>query len=313
MACRLKKIIWKLLVFILILAGISFLSFSLIYLAPGDYAEIVLEANGIKPTPEALQNVREELGLNRPFLVQYGTWFIGILHGDFGISYKTGASVADELIKAMPNTLQVAVGALVLTLLIAIPLGIVCAVKKNSFLDRLIRMITFIFAAFPNFFLSLLVMYFLGMRFSILPVIGTTGKYGYVMPILVLALGSSAGFTRQIRTIVLEELNKEYVQCMEIKGISKWRILFLHVLKNAGIPLLTMAGMRFGSMLGGTVIVENIFTWPGIGKIAVEAISQRNYPLVQGFVVWMSVVYFGVNALLEVLYRQLDPRLRRSK
>ncbi len=307
-----KKYIVKIISFLIILVGISFLSFSLMHLAPGDYAEIVLEANGMAPSPEALEAMREQLGLNRPFMLQYLTWFLGLLHGDFGVSYKNGEPVLEVLMASMPQTLCIAVGAMALTLCISVPLGILCAVKKNTFVDRIVRFVTFVFAAFPNFFLSLLTLYFLGMKFGLFPIIGTLGTTGFVMPVLVLALGSSAGMIRQVRTIVLEELNKDYVICMYVRGISRKNILWKHVLKNIGIPILTMTGIRFGSLLGGTVIVENIFTWPGVGKLAVEAISQRNYPLVQGFVVWMALVYFGVNALLELLYQMLDPRLRKK-
>ena len=308
-----KRFARKFAVFLVIILGITFVSFALIYIAPGDPARLMLEANGMQAEDSALAALREEMGLNRPMPVQYLSWLWGLLHGDMGMSYRQNRPVTEAIFAALPNTLMIALGAIVLTLVISTAAGVGCAVKKDRPFDVIVRMLTFIFASTPNFFLALLILYFFGMRMNIFPVIGTTSALGGVMPVLTLALGSSAWYIRQIRTIVLEELNKEYVTGIYARGVSWPRILFGHVLKNAMIPIVTMIGISFGSMLGGAVVVENIFTWPGIGKLAVDAISARDYPLIQGFVVWISLIYFAVNTALEYVYGILDPRIRTNQ
>lgn len=308
-----KKILYKAGLILFIVIGITFVSFALIYLSPSDPATMILEANGMQASEDAIVALRQQLGLDRPFLVQYLSWLAGLLHGDLGVSYRMNEQVSVILLKALPNTLIVAFGAMSLTLFIAIPTGMLCAVLKDSIFDRIIKYITFLFASIPNFFLALLLLYLIAIKFDILPVIGTTSDLGMVLPIVTLALGNCAWYIRQIRVIVLEELNKEYTRGLNSRGVTWFRILFYHVLKNSMIPIITMVGISFGSMLGGTVIVENIFTWPGIGKIAVDAISKRDYPLIQGFVVWVSLMYFVINGGLEYLYVILDPRIKRKK
>lgn len=303
----------KLAVFVVIILGITFISFALIYIAPGDPARLMLEANGMQAQDSALVALREEMGLNRPMPVQYLSWLWGLLHGDMGMSFRLNRPVTEAIFAALPNTLIIAIGAMALTLVVSTIVGVGCAVKKDGPFDVVVRMLTFVFASTPNFFLALLILYLFGMRMNIFPVIGTTSAMGGVMPVLTLALGSSAWYIRQIRTIVLEELNKEYVTGICARGVSWSRILFCHVLKNAMIPIVTMVGISFGSMLGGAVVVESIFTWPGIGKLAVDAISARDYPLIQGFVVWISLIYFAVNTGLEYVYGILDPRIRMNQ
>ena len=308
-----KKFLQKAGVIVFIIIGITFISFALIYLSPSDPATMILEANGMHADEDAVIALKQQLGLDKPFPVQYLSWLNGLFHGNLGTSYRMKEPVTSILLNALPNTLTVAFGAMALTLLIAIPVGTMCAVTKDSIFDTIIKYITFLFASFPSFFLALLLLYLLGMKAGIFPVIGTTSGLGMIMPILTLAFCNCAWYIRQIRTIVLGELNKEYIRGLRSRGVTNSKILFYHVLKNSMIPIVTMVGISFGSMLGGTVIVESIFTWPGIGKIAVDAISQRDYPLIQGFVVWVSLMYFAINGGLEYLYVLLDPRIKRKK
>ena len=221
----------------LLIVGITFLSFLLIYHSPGDPATVALKKAGMRVSEEAVEQKREELGLNDPFLVQYGRWLYSFSHGDLGDSYKTGKPVADELKKTIPATLLLTVTALAATILIAFPLGVLCAKHRDGWLDNIVRFVTYLLASIPSFFLALLLMYGLSMKLKLLPVIGSVNVKGIIMPTLVLALMLAAWYIRQIRGIVLTELEKEYVTGLKSRGVSPNRILFLHVLKNCMIGM----------------------------------------------------------------------------
>ena len=298
---------------ILLIIGITFLSFLLIYHSPGDPATVALKKSGMRVSAEAVEKKKEELGLNDPFLVQYGRWLYSFSQGDMGDSYKTGKTVASELKKTIPATLLLTVTALATTILIAFPIGVLCAKYRDGWLDNIVRLITYFLASLPSFFLALLLMYGLSMKWKLFPVIGSVSVRGIVMPTLVLALTLAAWYIRQIRGMVLSELEKEYVEGLRSRGISSNRILFCHVLKNCMIPILTLLGMSFGTLLGGSAIVETIFSWPGVGKLAVTSISARDYPVIQAYVVWMALIYLIINTLVEFLCQILDPRVRREK
>ena len=265
---------------ILLLIGITFLSFLLVYHSPGDPAMVALKKSGMRVSEEALELKREELGLNDPFAVQYGRWLNEFFHGDLGESYKTGKAVAGELKKTIPATLLLTVAALALTILISFPIGVLCAKYKDRGFDNMIRFVTYFLSSLPSFFL---------------------------------ALTLSAWYIRQIRGIVLQELEQEYVDGLKSRGASENRILFFHVLKNCMLPIVTLLGMSFGTLLGGSAIVETIFSWPGVGRLAVTSISARDYPVIQAYVVWMAMIYLLINAAVEFLCQILDPRVRREK
>ena len=280
---------------ILLLIGITFLSFLLVYHSPGDPAMVALKKSGMRVSEEALELKREELGLNDPFAVQYGRWLNEFFHGDLGESYKTGKVVAGELKKTIPATLLLTVAALALTILISFPIGVLCAKYKDRGFDNMIRFVTYFLSSLPSFFLALLLMYVLSMKLQLLPVIGSVSGKGIIMPALVLALTLSAWYIRQIRGIVLQELEQEYVDGLKSRGASE------HL------------GMSFGTLLGGSAIVETIFSWPGVGRLAVTSISARDYPVIQAYVVWMAMIYLLINATVEFLCQILDPRVRREK
>ena len=298
---------------ILLLIGITFLSFLLVYHSPGDPAMVALKKSGMRVSEEALELKREELGLNDPFAVQYGRWLNEFFHGDLGESYKTGKVVAGELKKTIPATLLLTVAALALTILISFPIGVLCAKYKDRGFDNMIRFVTYFLSSLPSFFLALLLMYVLSKKLQLLPVIGSVSGKGIIMPALVLALTLSAWYIRQIRGIVLQELEQEYVDGLKSRGASENRILFFHVLKNCMLPIVTLLGMSFGTLLGGSAIVETIFSWPGVGRLAVTSISARDYPVIQAYVVWMAMIYLLINATVEFLCQILDPRVRREK
>ena len=298
---------------ILLLIGITFLSFLLVYHSPGDPAMVALKKSGMRVSEKALELKREELGLNDPFAVQYGRWLNEFFHGDLGESYKTGKAVAGELKKTIPATLLLTVAALALTILISFPIGVLCAKYKDRGFDNMIRFVTYFLSSLPSFFLALLMMYVLSMKLQLLPVIGSVSGKGIIMPALVLALTLSAWYIRQIRGIVLQELEQEYVDGLKSRGASENRILFFHVLKNCMLPIVTLLGMSFGTLLGGSAIVETIFSWPGVGRLAVTSISARDYPVIQAYVVWMAMIYLLINAAVEFLCQILVPRVRREK
>lgn len=299
---------------LLIFLGITFLSFCLTGLAPSDPAEIKLNKTGVAPTEELLEKTREEMGLNRPLSVQYADWLKGIFSGDMGTSLRNGKPVADELWKALPKTLILAFFSMAAVTFLSIPLGVGCARFQNSLFDRMVRLLTYLLASMPSFFLALLFLYLFSVKLGWLPVIASkNGARGYLMPVLVLALSLSSWYIRQVRVIVLEELAKGYVIGERARGVPEAQILFRHVLKNCMLPLLTLLGISFAGMLGGTTIVENIFSLQGLGKMAMDAISARDYPVIQAYVVWLAMIFLMINFLIDLSYGMIDPRVRAGQ
>lgn len=299
--------------FLIVLVGITFISFLLSYLSPSDPVEIMMKKNGNMVSEEVIRKKREELGLDKPFPVQYAKWVKGILEGDFGTSYKSKKPVLQEIKKCIPYTVRLTVLSMFLTILISTPIGILCAKYKDRLLDNIFRFITYLFSSLPSFFLALVLMYLFSLKLKLFPVIAKGNKSGIVMPALVLSLTLASWYIRQVRAIVLKELEKGYIDGLLTRGVSETRILFVHVLRNCLMPLVTLLGISFGTMLGGSTIVESIFTWPGVGKLAVDAITSRDYPVIQGYVVWMAVIFLVINAIVECSYSLMDPRIRRGK
>ena len=297
----------------MILVGVTFISFLLSYLSPSDPVEIMMKKKGNMVSEEVIQQKREELGLDKPVLVQYVKWLRGIIEGDFGTSYKSNKPVLQEIEKCLPYTVKLTLLSMFLTILISTPIGILCAKYKDRLLDNIFRFITYLFSSLPSFFLALVLMYFFSLKLKLFPVIAKGNKNGIIMPALVLSLTLASWYIRQVRAIILKELEKGYIDGLLTRGISETRILFGHVLRNCLMPLVTLLGISFGTMLGGSTIVESIFTWPGVGKMAVDAITSRDYPVIQGYVVWMAVIFLVMNAIVECSYSLMDPRIRRGK
>lgn len=300
----------RLLHLVFILIALSFLTFLLMYLAPGDAATKKLNAQGVAVSQEVLDATRKAMGLDRPFLVQYGDWALGVVRGDLGSSYKDGQSVAGRMGKAMGYTALLALGSLALSLVISLPLAVLTALKKDTWLDHLVRFFSFVANSLPNFLISVLLMYFLCVRARLLPVVADRSLRGLLLPALALSIPMTGRFLRQFRAEVLEQLGQSYVSGALCRGVKRRYILWRNVLHNASIPILTVTGLQIGTLFGGSVVIETIFRWPGLGKMAMDAITNRDYPVIQGFVLFTSVVYVLVNLLTDIAYHWVDPRVR---
>lgn len=306
-----KYILKRLLLLIPILFGITFLSFALMHAAGSDAVLQQIDASGVALSQEVIDARRAELGLDRPFLVQYISWLGDFLTGDLGVSYVSGEDVFRSFLSRLPATLLLTGTSVVLTVAISIPLGILAAVKQNRFIDYLIRVCGFVGNSLPNFFVALLLMYLFSVLFPVFPVIAEgTDLRSAALPSLTLAIAMSARYLRQMRAAVLNELDQPYVLAAKARGIRFSVTLWKSVLRSCLVTILTLLALSVGSLLGGTAIVENIFMWDGVGKLAVDAISMRDYPVIQAYVVWMAVIYVAVNLVTDILYHILDPRIR---
>jgi peptide/nickel transport system permease protein len=305
------RIAWRLCGALVVILGVTFLTFLLAYLSPADAAISWFADRGIYPSEEELIAKRAELGVDRPFFEQYLSWMWGLCHGDLGESLRNGAPVADTLMEALPFTLALTAVSLVMTLVVSIPLGLLCARYRDSAYDQFMRFITYLFNALPNFFIALLMLYLLCVRLGWFSVIPTYDFKGIFMPSVALALPLSAWYIRQVRALALGQINAGYVSGLRARGVSETRILVKHVLRNLAVPLLTLVGISLGSLLGGAVIVENIFGWPGVGGVSVLAIGHRDYIIIQAYALLMAIVFLIVNALVDFSYRFIDPRVRK--
>lgn len=305
-----RSIVRRVLQFIPVLLGITFLAFLLIYLSPSDPVSVRMSAGGISVSPEIMESMRRSMGLDRPLLIQYGDWLWNILHGNMGKSYITDADVLDQILKALPYTLKMAGTSLLLTLCISIPVGILTAAMQNSKFDYVVRVMAFVGNALPNFIIALCLMFIFSYRLGWIPVLATTKPIGLILPALTLALVMSSRYIRQIRAAMLDELGKGYVVGLRSRGLSETTILYKNVLKNIMVTVITLTGISLGSLLGGTVIVETVFTWPGLGSLIMEGISQRDYPVVQAVIVWMASAFMVVNLLTDISYTVFNPKIK---
>ena len=296
--------------FIPIFFGITVLSFTLIHLAPSDPVSVRLSLGGIAVDPVTAAQMRTEMGLDRPLPIQYGDWLMRFLHGDMGISYRSDRPVAAMLLQALPYTLAIAASAMLLTLLISLPLGIAIAAYRNSALDCIVRFLTFIGNAVPSFIVGILLMFLFSYQLGWIPVLAGNSPVGMVLPTAALALIMSARYIRQIRAATLDELAKDYIIGLRARGITERRILFGNVLKNIMGIVVTLTAISVGSLLGGVVIIETLFSRPGVGSLLMTAINSRDYPVIQAAVVWMVLAYFVVNLLADLSYRRFNPRVR---
>ncbi|MDW2800567.1 ABC transporter permease [Clostridium boliviensis] len=296
---------------IIVLFGISFLTFCLIYLAPGDPVKAMYAANGSVPSEEVLKAMREKMGLNDPFLMQYFNWLFHCLHGDFGTSYSLNKPVVTVLLQRLWPTLKLTLFSLILMLAVSVPFGVLSAVKCNKAADYIIRVISFVGISLPGFWLGIMLIYIVALKLKLLPVISAdTGFKKLILPAVTLAFSMAAKYTRQVRAAVLEELHKDYVIGARTRGIKERTVLWAHVFPNALLPLVTLLGLSFGSLLGGTAVVEVIFSYPGLGSLAVSAVAARDYPLIQGYVLWTALIYMVINLVVDVSYEILDPRTK---
>ncbi len=293
-----------------ILLCVSIITYSLIHFVPGDPAEIIAEIKyGEDVTPEIIEKVRGERGLDQPVIIQYTSWLSGVLRGDFGYSYRTGETVIKEITSRIKNTAELAVAAMALALIIALPTGIFSAVKKYSFLDSITMLGALLGVSIPNFWLALLLIFFFSLQLGLFPVFGSGEIRHLVLPAITLGTGMTAITTRLIRANILENLSRDYVRYARSKGLSERIILFRHVLKNALIPVVTVIGLQFGALLEGAVIVEVIFARPGLGRLLYDSIFSRDIPIIQGCVFFFALIYVTVNLLVDISYTLLDPKI----
>ena len=285
------------------------LVFLMIHIVPGDPVEQML---GEGAAPGAVAQLRHALGLDLPLHLQYGHYLRGLLHGDLGQSFKFQAPVARIIFERYPATLQLAILALVVCAAIAIPAGVLAAHRRGHATDRLVGVFTLLGLAIPNFALGPLLILFFSIGIGILPVSGRSGVGSYVLPAATLGAALAAILTRMVRGAMLEELSADYIRTARAKGLGTAAVLFRHGLRNALIPIITILGLQFGTLLAGTIVTETIFSWPGVGRLTVQAISARDYPLLQGCILVISLSYVLVNLLTDVVYSLVDPRVRMS-
>ena len=294
-----------------ILFGITFLSFLLMYMAGSDAVTEMYSNRGVEVAQEIIDERKAALGLNLSFGEQYLNWLWAMLHGDMGASFVTGENVLTAFLRKLPATLMLTGLSIALTVIISLPCGILAAVRHDRGIDLILRFGSFMGNAMPNFFVAMLLMEFLGIQLGLLPVISSgTDLESALLPTLTLSIAMSAKYMRQVRSAVLEELGKDYVLGARARGISDSVILWKNVMKAAMLTIMTLLALSIGSLLGGTAIVESIFMWDGVGKLAVDAINMRDYPVIQAYVMWMAIIYVLVNLVADLLYHELDPRIR---
>ena len=290
-----------------VLLGVATLVFSLIHLIPGDPAQAML---GEAATPQDVEELRRRLGLDRPLLEQYGTFLSGVTRGDLGTSLRTGQPVASQILERMPATAELAAAAMIVAILCSIPLGIVAAVRRGTSLDHGAMTLALAGVSIPNFWLGPLLAIIFSVELGWLPVSGRGTLAHLVLPAFSLGAALAAVLARMTRATLLEELREQYVVAARARGVSRLRSVMRHAFRNSLIPVVTLIGLQFGSVLTGAVITETIFSWPGIGRLLIQSIGFRDYPLVQGCILLIAVTYVGVNLLTDLVYGILDPRIR---
>lgn len=295
---------------LIIMIGVSFLTFSLTSFLPLDPITMQYVSMGVQADQEIIEQKKEELGLNDSFFTQYFRWVKNAAKGDLGNSIHYNMPVKDKLLKHIPNTLKLTLVAVFLTIIFALPLGIFSAIYQNRFTDYLIRFVSFLGISMPAFWLGMLLIYYFSIQLNWLPATGSNTPESIILPGITLSVWFIALYARRIRTSIIEELNKDYVIGLLAKGIGHWQILLKHVLPNSLLPTITGFGMSIGQMMGGTVVIENIFEWQGVGRIAMDAITNRDYALIQGYVLWMAFIFVMINLLVDISYQLLNPKIR---
>lgn len=290
-----------------VLLGVATLVFSLIHLIPGDPAQAML---GEAATPQDVEELRRRLGLDRPLLEQYGAFLSGVTRGDLGTSLRTGQPVASQILERMPATAELAAAAMIVAILCSIPLGIAAAVRRGTGVDHGAMTLALAGVSIPNFWLGPLLAIIFSVELGWLPVSGRGTLAHLVLPAFSLGAALAAILARMTRATLLEELREQYVVAARARGVSRTRAVMRHAFRNSLIPVVTLIGLQFGSVLTGAVITETIFAWPGIGRLLIQSIGFRDYPLVQGCILLIAVTYVGVNLLTDLVYGILDPRIR---
>jgi peptide/nickel transport system permease protein len=302
-----KYILKRLLLLIPVLLGVSFLVFSIMSFTPGDPAQLIL---GESASQTSIIALREEMGLDDPFILQYARFVGNAVTGDFGRSYTSGREVFSEIFSRFPNTLILAVIGMVIAVLIGIPVGIISATKQYSLVDSVSMIGALLGVAMPNFWLGLMLILVFSVGLGVLPSGGFTGMSSLILPSITLGTGAAAIITRMTRSSMLEVIRQDYIRTARAKGVAEKRVINHHALKNALIPIITVIGLQFGYLLGGAVLTETVYSWPGVGRLMVEAIRQKDTPTVLAAVVFIAAAFSVVNLVVDLIYAYVDPRMK---
>ncbi|MGI2329177.1 nickel ABC transporter permease [Planococcus sp. YIM B11945] len=297
----------RLLMLIPVILGVSFIVFILMQFTPGDPAQIML---GAQAGEEEVQNLREQMGLNDPLYLQYGRFLLGILTLDFGTSIQTGQPVLQSILEHFPATIQLTFFAMLIALAIGIPIGIISSTKQYSFFDNVSTLGGLVGFSMPNYWLSMMLILLFAVQLGWLPVSGYGGILFLILPAISLGTQTAAVFLRMTRSSMLEVLRSDYIRTAKAKGLADRKITYSHALRNALIPIVTVAGLQVGALLEGAILTEAVFSWPGIGRFMIDAIHAKDYPIVQGSVVFVAFIFVFVNLLVDVMYAYIDPRIK---
>jgi peptide/nickel transport system permease protein len=303
-----KYIARRLLLFIPVILGVTFIVFTLLQMTPGDPAEMIL---GQGATPDTVAQLRHQMGLDKPFIVQYFLYLDRmILHQDIGVSYVTKLPVFDSIMSCMPYTVKLALCAIIVGMVFGIPIGIVSAVKQYSMFDALSMILALIGLSMPVFWLGLLLIILFSVQLHWLPASGFDSFRSMILPSLALGAQSVAIFARMTRSSMLEVVRQDYIRTVRAKGQKELAIIFGHTLRNSLIPIITIVGLQFGTLLGGALLTESVFSIPGVGRLMVDSIKSRDYPIVQGGVLFIAICFSAVNLVVDLIYAYVDPRIK---
>ena len=302
-----RYIVKRLLLLIPVIFGVMFIVFTIMAMTPGTPAKMIL---GAQATPEEVAQLNEELGFNRPFLVRFVNYVVDALRGDFGESYNTQRPVFEEIIPRLPTTVTLAFLSVISSALVGIPIGIVSAVKQYSFIDGFTTTVALLLAGIPGFWLGMMLILLFAVQLGWLPANGIGTWKHYVLPPLTLGLTGSSVLIRVTRAMMLETIRQDYIRTARAKGAGEKRVIFGHALKNALLPVITSLGLKFGGMLGGTILIESVFALPGIGTLVVNSIRMKDIPLVMASVIFLAVLFCVILLIVDVIYALIDPRIK---
>ncbi|OON93583.1 MAG: peptide ABC transporter permease [Candidatus Epulonipiscium fishelsonii] len=302
-----RYILKRLLMLIPVIIGVSFLVFFIMALSPGNPARTIL---GESAPIEAVEALEEELGLNDPIIQRYANYMLDLVQGDMGESYKSGRPVFSEVMSRFPATIQLALGGMIFAIMLSIPIGIISATKQYSALDGASMIFALLGVAIPNFWLGLMLIIVFSLNFGWLPSGGMGGWQNFVLPVITLGTGCMANITRTTRSSMLEVIRQDYIRTAKAKGVKQKIVIGRHALNNALIPVVTVIGLQFGALLGGAVLTETVFSWPGVGSFLINSIKAKDTPSVMGCVIIFSICFSIVNLLVDILYAYIDPRIK---
>ncbi|WP_078434083.1 nickel ABC transporter permease [Metabacillus halosaccharovorans] len=306
----LRIITGKFIEVLLFMLFLTFVSFLFVRLAPGDPVLTILNVDELSVSQEQVEELREDMGFNKPLLAQYGHWLMKFIQLDLGTSYVTGQPVMEMFLQSLPATIELSLGSLFVMLAVAIPLGSLSALYLNSWIDQVSRTLSILGAAVPSFWLGLILIDLFGVRFSLFPTMGRDGFSSIILPSFTLGLAISSVYVRLLRSSLLDSLSQEFVRSARARGLSERRIFVLHAFRHSLPPVITVFGVSLGSLIGGVVVIEVLFAYPGIGKLVIDAIRQRDYPIIQGYILIMAMIVFVVNTCVDLSYRYLNPELK---